>query len=305
MGSAVISLDAELAWGFHHHDELPETIIRRGRGRWRRLCRLLDRHGIPATWAITGHLMESSCQEPHRGHPAGERCCTESGEDLPAGSLWFGDGLVEEVADAEMDHEIASHGFTHVHFQHDAMDREFANRELAACAESAAARDFDVSSFVFPVNRVGYRDLLADHGFDCYRGTRPDDDGRIRRRAKKLASGLVGRPAPPVVTPRIDDHGLVDVPASLYLFGFQGPVRTAIDRAGTDPVVRQAVAGIDAAADSDGVFHMWLHPHDVRGPRDVARLDAILSHVAARRRSHGLRVETMGDVAERVRDGTV
>ncbi|WP_137286471.1 polysaccharide deacetylase family protein [Halorussus salinisoli] len=303
MGSAVISLDAELAWGFHHYPEPPNDVLRHARGVWGQLCRLFDEYEIPATWAITGHLMLDACRDPHRGHPAGERCCTTATDDLPAGKLWFGDGLVDTVASADVDHEIASHGFTHVHFEHESMDRGFAADELAACVEAADARGFDPSSFVFPVNRVEYRDLLADHGFDCYRGhpAGESDRGPIRRRATKLASGIVGRPAPPVVTPHVDEYGLVDVPASLYLFDFQGVARSILGRVTTDPVVRRAVAGIDAAARSEGVFHMWLHPHDVRGPRDVARLDSILSHVAARRRSHGLRVETMGDVADRVR----
>lgn len=302
MGSVVISLDAELAWGFHHYSEPPGEVIRYARGVWERLCRLFDEHGIPATWAVTGHLLLDECREPHRGHPAGERCCTTGTDDLPARQLWFGDGLVETVASADADHEIASHGFTHVHFEHERADREFAASELSEYVEAASARGFGPSSFVFPVNRVAYRDLLADHGFDCYRGTTAAADrSAVRRRLTKLASGLVGRPVPPVVTPRVDEYGLVDIPASLYLFDFQGTARSVLDRVATDPVVRRAIAGIDAAAQGEGVFHMWLHPHDVRGPRDVARLDSILSRVATRRRTHDLRVETMADVAERVR----
>jgi hypothetical protein len=66
-------------------------------------------------------------------------------------------------------------------------------------------------------------------------------------------------------------------------------------------VVRRAVAGIDAAAERDGVFHTWLHPNDVRGPCDVGQNRVQSGYVAARRQSHGLRVETMGEVADGVR----
>ncbi|WP_135823339.1 polysaccharide deacetylase family protein [Halorussus ruber] len=303
MGSVIVSLDAELAWGFHHYSEPPTRTLRHARGVWRRLCQVFDSYEIPATWAITGHLMLDACEEFHSGHPAGERCCEAATDDISAERLWFGNGLVDAVASADVDHEIASHGFTHVHFEHERADRAFVADELAAAVEAATARGFDQSSFVFPVNRVGYRDLLADHGFDCYRGVAPAraDRGPIRRRAAKLASGVVGRPVPPVVTPQVDEYGLVNVPASLYLFDFQGLARSILGRVTTDPVVRRAVAGIDAAARTEGVFHVWLHPHDVRGPRDFARLDAVLSHVATRRRSHGLRVETMADAADRVR----
>lgn len=302
MGSVVISLDAELAWGFHHLDDLPEARIRDGRRAWRRLLALFDEYDVPATWAVTGHLFRRECDERHRGHPADERLCAVDGETLPAEELWFGDGLVDAVASARVDHELAWHGHTHVHFNHEAMTREFARRELRGGVEAAADRGVDLDTAVFPVNEIAHRDLLVEQGFGAYRGGGPERRlGENRRRLRKLARGTTGRPAPPLVEPRVDEYGLVNVPASLYLYGLDGPVRSALAALGRDVVYQQAAGGVDRAATGDGVFHAWLHPHNVHRDADVAALRRLLERIERRRASDDLRVETMGAVAARTR----
>lgn len=300
MGSVVLSLDAEIGWGFHHTSR-PAGFFRNTRENWTYLRKLFDSYDVPATWATVGHLFLDSCEDRHRNHPAGERCCTESVGDLPAEEIWFAPDLIDEIAGAEADHEIAGHGFTHVHFEHEASSPEMAREEIERCAGAATDRGYDLSSFVFPVNVVAHRGMLADNGFDCYRGVNPIESESLPvRKGRKVASSIAGRPAPPIVEPAIDDHGLVDVPASLYLFNFEGAYRRLVSLTGEDPIVRQAKAGIDRVAGSDGVFHMWLHPHNLRLPAHYERLRTIVEYVD-RRRADGVRVETMGDVADRVR----
>ena len=204
---------------------------------------------------------------------------------------------------APQDHEIGCHGYTHVHFGHEAMHREFARGELAAAVEAADALGVDARSFVFPVNVVRYRDLLPEFGFECYRGGTPARTwlGRQTARLRKLGSATIGRPAPPVVEPRVDRYGLVNVPASLYLYAFRGPMRSAVSAVGHDPLVEHAKRGVELAATSEGVFHVWLHPHDIQSTAALAPLRELFRCVDRFRESHGLRVETMGDVADRIR----
>lgn len=304
-GTVVISVDAELGWGFHHLDAVPADRVRAGREAWHRLLGRFDERGLPATWAVVGHLLLESCPGGHRGHPAGPDCClVGGGPAAPPGSVWFGRDLVRAVRDADAGHELASHGFTHVHFRHEAMDRGFAERELRR--DRAAATDLGLppTSFVFPVNEVGHRDLLADHGFTAYRGPSPANaGGDLRRRGRKLLSAM-GRGSPPVVVPEIDEHGLVDVPASLYLFGFDGPARAVAERLREDPIVGAVRRGLDRLAREDGVFHLWLHPHDLAAPGADDRLEAVLDAVVRARDRDGVRVETMCEVAARVRETT-
>lgn len=293
MGAVVISLDAELGWGFHHREALPVERVRQGRTAWRRLCELFDRYELPATWAVVGHLLLEECNEDHETHPAGPRLCEGPRE------AWFADGLVDRVLGAEVDHEVGCHGFTHVHFQHESMTRSEAARELRRAREAVARLAGDPTSFVFPVNEVGHLDLLAEHGFDCYRGRQPTRPGPGR----KLADSVLGRGAPPLVEPAVDPRGLVNVPASQYLFGFEGVARSAVEPVFGDPVVGRARRGLDRLADGGNgdVLHLWLHPHNLTRERDFERMRAVLSYAAELRDRGEIHVETMRDVARRVR----
>ncbi len=302
MGSLVVSLDAELGWGFHHERPLPGERIRAGRAAWIELLDLFDEYAVPATWAVVGHLLLDDCDGGHAGHPAGPDPCTDGSGGVGRKAAWFDDGLVDRVLDAAVGHELASHGFTHVHFAHERMDRSMAETEVGAAAEAFADRGHAPRSFVFPVNEVGYRDVLADHGFACYRGATPARPGPLA----KVGNAFFGRHTPPIVTPSVDEYGMVNVPASLYLFGFEGALRRAVEFVRDDPVVSAVRRGLEALRGTDGVLHLWLHPHNVTGERDRRRVERVLEAIDDARRRTGVDVETMGDVARRVGgDGNV
>ncbi|WP_255149584.1 polysaccharide deacetylase family protein [Halorarius halobius] len=294
MGSVVISVDAELGWGFHDLAKPPERRVESGRPGWRALLDLFDEFDVPATWAYVGHLLLEDCDGQHGDYPSGW-FTRERGEWSDRPDLRFGRELVKAVRAADADHELGCHTFSHVEFG-DA-STELARAEVEASVALANAEDIDLASFVFPRNNVGHLDVLAEWGFTCYRGETPvaRTDSRLRR----LLQATVGDWTPPLVEPRLDSYGMVNVPASLYLFSFEGRARSLVEPVFGDPVVRQACRGIDAAADGDGVLHLWLHPNNLVDDRDRDRMRAILEHVERR----GVRVETMRGVAERVLDG--
>lgn len=301
MSSVVISLDAELGWGAHHITPLPSDRIRAARNAWFRLIELFDTYRVPATWAVVGHLFLDECQSEHAGHPAGPRCCQMPAGDLPAEDVWFGKELIGETLAADVDHEIAGHGFTHIHFQHEQMSRDRADTELRNTRDTATAYGVNLDSFVYPLNKVTHRDLLAKYGFDCYRGPNPVESSS---RPAKLSAALLGRGVPPIVQPEIGDYGLVNVPASLYLFGFEGKARSLVEPIRGDPIVTQVRRGLDALTRHDGVLHLWLHPYNVTDERDFERMRAVLAEIDRKRDDTDIRIETMGDVAARVRGTT-
>lgn len=302
MGSVVVSVDAELAWGFHDMEAPPADRIAAGRPGWLALLSLFERYRVPATWAVVGHLFLSDCDGTHPEHPAPIGWFEhERGSDRTPDERRFGRDLVSAIGSADVAHDVGAHTFSHVELGDPRTTRELARAEVAASLEVAHRDGLDPVSFVFPRNNVGHRDVLAAYGFRCYRGVRPDgDDGpRLFGPARKLAGATVGDPPSPV-TPSVDEYGLVNVPASLYLFGFEGLPRSIVEPVIGDPIVRQARRGIDAAARSEGVFHVWLHPNNLVDDRDVERVRSILAHVDRRRRETPLAVETMRDVADRV-----
>ncbi|WP_049899899.1 polysaccharide deacetylase family protein [Natrinema sp. J7-1] len=295
MGSVVISLDAELGWGFHDFTTPPADRVEAGRRGWSVMVDLLEEFDVPATWAIVGHLMLESCAGTHADHPAPDgwfECERNSWADRE--DLRFGPDLVADVLESDAGHEFPSHSFSHVLFGRAETDRELADAELERSRELAADWNQSIDSFVYPRNDVGHRDVLADHGVTAYRGRSPTRDG-----VRGVFDSTI-RDRSMLVEPTIDEYGLVNVPASMFLFGFEGPARTVAESIWADPMVALARRGIEEAARTDGLFHMWLHPNNLTHERDARRMRAILSSLARQRSATDLTVETMADVARRV-----
>ena len=303
MGTVTLSVDAELGWGWHDLECPPSERVEAGRTGWQRLLDLFDEYEVPATWAIVGHLFLDECDGRHDDHPLGNDWFRrETGAWRNRPDLRFGADLVRAVQSAGVDHDLGSHTFSHVPLWDSETSRETAREEIERSVGVAESCGLSLDSFVYPRNRVGHRDLLAECGFRAYRGQRPTtraDGGRLGR-ATKLVRGTVPGTHPPVVEPHVDEYGLVNVPASLYLFGFEGRARTVAEAVYADPILLKAKRGIDAVAASDGVFHMWLHPNNLVAERDLARVEAVLSLVAERRRAADINVATMAGVADAV-----
>jgi peptidoglycan/xylan/chitin deacetylase (PgdA/CDA1 family) len=291
-GSVVISIDAELGWGFHDLESPPRERIERSREGWLVLANLLDEYDVPATWAIVGHLLLEDCDGTHADHPAGEEWFAWDGAGRR--DLRFADGLVDRVVDSAVGHEIACHTFSHVLFGDSDTSREVAVAELEHSRTAFADAGLEFTSFVFPRNQVGHRDVLAEYGVEAYRGGRAPDESTLRT----AAESLLGTYDPHLPEPTVDEYGLVYVPPSQYLFGFEGIYHEIAEATVGDPVVAQARLGIDAAAESGGLYHMWLHPNNLVSPRQRRRIERILRYLDANR--HRVRVETMADVASRV-----
>lgn len=306
MGSVVISVDAELAWGVHDRYPLSPSETRRvaaGRPGWDRLVDLFDEFAIPATWAVVGHLLAEDADALQAGHPLSERWFDTYRREVDEHPEWWhATDLVEAVVAASAGHELASHSFSHVVFA--GATRETAEAECRLARTVGDGFGLELTSFVFPRNAVAHREALASAGFDCYRGVRPRRLPAVPglRGTAMLAGALTGAVAPPVVRPRLDEHGLVELPASMALGGFRGPPWSILEATGAAPAGRLAELGIDRASERDGVFHLWLHPNDLTDERYVRRVRSVLSSLADRRDDGDVRVETMAGVARRVRE---
>ncbi|WP_312912556.1 polysaccharide deacetylase family protein [Natronosalvus caseinilyticus] len=297
MGSVVVSVDAELGWGFLDLHPPPADRIERCRRGWHALREAFEAYDVPATWAVVGHLMLEDCDGRHVDHPAPagwfERERTDW-KDRP--DLRFGPDLVRSVLESPVDHEFASHSFSHVLFGAPSTDRELARAEFERALDLADEWGLECSSFVYPRNNVGHRAALAEAGFTAYRGRTSTPEGF----RAVLETGLGGRSV--LVEPTVDEHGLVNVPASLFCFGFESVARTVAESVWTDPMVVTARRAIDqaVAADDDRLCHLWLHPNNLTTDRDDERMRAILAYIDQQRRETDLTVETMDEVAARV-----
>ncbi len=264
------------------------------------MLELLDEFDVPATWAVVGHLMLEDCDADHAEYPAPDGWFDRERTDwADRKDLRFGRDLVRDILESDVAHEFASHSFSHVLFGRPETDRELAIAELERSRELAAEWDRSIDSFIYPRNSIGHRDVLAEYGITAYRGSSPTRDG-----VRGVFDSTI-RDRSMLVTPTVDEYGLVDVPASMFLFGFEGPARTVAESIWEDPMVVLARRGIDEAARTDGLFHMWLHPNNLTHQRDDRRMRAILSHLERKRSETDLTVETMTEIAGRVTEPTM
>lgn len=267
---------------------------------------------VPATWCIVGHLFLERCQ-PENGvaHPeivrprypwrSADWFDHDRGGDERSQPLHCAASLVRRIRECPVAQEIGSHSFSHVIFGEPGCSKATAESEVAACRRAAEAWGLSLRSFVFPRNSVGHLDVLRAAGFTCFRGPEPGWQGARdaapgpwRRLARLL--DVLRASEPPAVTPRLTGEGLVDVPGSMIYFPSHGVRRfVPIERR-----VTRARKGLDAAARTRRVFHLWFHPTNLAERTDdmLAGLRAILEHAARLRAEGRLDYLAMGGIAD-------
>lgn len=290
MGTVVISLDAELAWGYHQYSPPSRngiSSVRSSRDGWFLLADLFDEHSIPATWAVVGGILEETPD-------------VRNYRLSPDPAKWQDRALLERITGPDVDHEIGFHSYTHLDFRSDETAPEQVDRELRRCRELADSVGLESRTFVYPSNGIAHRDRLADHGFICYRGRHQARAGPMMRRLRKLSQLASGRPQPLIVTPTVDEWGLVNIPPSLHLYGFEGPVGRLLTSVRSNPVVALVKRGLEHAIARDGIFHIWFHPNDLRTSAQIDRLEAVVEYIADQRDRGRIETKTMGQIASEV-----
>jgi peptidoglycan/xylan/chitin deacetylase (PgdA/CDA1 family) len=298
-GTFLLTFDVELLWGVFFDAGWRRRALERWgpvREVFAEILAILDRHEVPATFAVTGHLFLESCERSpdgrahpemprpkHRGVP-GDWYAFDPGTDAATDPLWYGPDLVRAIREAGVDHEIGCHGFSHAFLDG---GRELARAEIAAAA--AAARDAGVEprSFVYPQNRVAFTDELTPAGFTCYREHVP-----VASRKLSFLLRAMGE-TPRTGRPRLV-NGAVQVPGGIPMIPALG-VRRVLSMKSR---LREVSAGLEAAAVSGEVFHLWTHPHNFVEGRDtmLEYLDRAMDRVARARAAGEVEVMTMAEV---------
>ena len=282
----ILSVDFELLWGYvlHPKDRAVSLLLRdetKGRSSALALLKILDRHGLPATWATVGSLF----LDPDHTHP-GLPDAAHAGLLGPADRrLFHAPDVIEKIRRSPTGHEIAYHSFSHVRFSE--CTPEIARRELGEGVRVAAERGLSLRSFVFPENKLGHTALLKQAGFLIYRGRNLGGRGVEQGLGARVKGLVTRRITAPAVAPIWRD-GLWEVPGSMRFGDYLRPFT----------VVSRAARGLRAAIRHNMIFHPWLHPQDLLlDPGLASKLDTFLARVAEKRKRGVLEVMTMGELA--------
>lgn len=268
MKYVLFSMDCELAWGFADLSPPVERVDKMDtdsssvRDAYRTLIELFDDHSFPATWAFVGHLFCDSCRQD--SHPTNDlTTAADPHTSRSADPLYYGPDLIDTVLQADVDHDIGGHSFTHPEFTQ--IDEATARAELETMIEVAGNRGIDISSFVFPRNSVAHTDLLDELGISVYRTGTVGSNYVLREGIKPFLTRDQQFWSIPPVTPERTADGLLRVEASRLLhevrWCYLHPWR-----------LKRTLQSMDEGE----IAHFAFHPHDLLG---YYRLDWVLDNV--------------------------
>ena len=304
----IVSLDCEGKWGMadhlqpYHHELLTDEAIAAA---YQQLVAILGRYEIPATFAfVMAFVLTAEERRRFRDELLDEKAdawLRPYRDAAASGDLagWHQPAALEIVRAAGM-HEIACHSFCHRPLGDDSISAEGAERELGSALAAARLKRLDLETFVFPRNQVGHLDALRSHGFIGYRQRLQRPSGPLGR-ALSLAEELNVWAAPQRAAAAVD--GLVPIPSGRFLnwrFGLRAKVPP-------QATVARWRHQLRSAAQTGGVVHLWLHPHNlITGPGTAALLEQVLAEAAAMRDRGEIRVLTQRDYCrEQLANGNI
>jgi len=288
-GRFILSFDCEGKWGVADHltpgHDAQLSGARLGEA-YRRIAELLAQLQVPATFAFTELLLlepDALAALPGAEIAALLPYTKAAFAEIAAGRT-DGWSLPEAAALVAGEHEIATHGVTHVPWGE--IDAEQARFELSL-TERPAGR-----TFIFPRNQVAHVDVLAAHGFSGYR-LGPPRRSRALSLLQEVNLGAKAEPVPPAAVPQA-------IPAGYFINWRAGPRRLvppAITR-------RRARRILEDAARTGGVAHFWTHPENIASaPDTLVNLRAIVEEAARLRAEGRIEIQTQKDFVDALAGG--
>lgn len=307
-GIFIVSIDVELAWGFNlepllndHTAKYLLKLISKSRASIKSLIELLEKHEIPATWGIVGHLLLDQCNKingvPHSDMPRPnigidiDWYALDPCTHVSADPLWYAPDIVNEVLSSSVNHELASHSFSHVDFSGCSRD--------VALVEVQKSKDlmenlFNITpkSFIFPKTLVGHLDVLNENGFITFRGPKPTPrskfgaDSNISKLTELLKMKIV---YPTLVGEPKLEKGLWNIPGSLL---FQRSRWIS-----AKDLLKTSIVNVKKAVQSKALFHIILHDYSLTTLDIQKALSKLLATVETLRNKGDIRVMTMKELA--------
>lgn len=312
-GKITISLELELGWGMHDLED-PNKFEALSDGRvaetetLHRLLDVCDELGLPITFDAVGHLLLDSCTGAHDG-PYPEGWFDEDpGGDVDSNPLFFAPDLVEAISDADVEHEICTHTFSHILC--DETPPTLLDHELDRCAQ--VHQDAGLSpfkSFVPPRHHTPDRDVLRRHGIETVRvATNEPATGAVSAWAQRARSfsRILGRKHP--VRQLHESAGVTETYTSVepsltapFLPTGQAPPHPAFRpfplHYRKQIQTRYLNTALEDAIRSESHAHLWSHLFNMANEPQWSVIHPFLRRVAAERDRGRISVERMCDLS--------
>lgn len=307
VGRTTLSVEVELGWGYHDlgrtdpfsEDRITETE------RLEALLAVCDRLEIPFTFDVVGALLLDSwpatLDSPHED--GWFDAIPKTGVDRDP--LYYAPDMVRAIADAEVDHEICTHTFSHALF--DRISPETASWELRQARRVHEEFGLEApTSLVPPRHYRPPRDVLVEESIETVRipGYLPESTN-VQKFDRLLLS-----PQPPT-PPRLVD-GVVETYCTSYtsLTAASLPAGQLSVHPAFRPIPKSLCRhlheryldrAVERAVEADSDTHLWCHLYDMAPDDQFDPIVAFLESLAERRNSGEVEVVTMAELDDAVR----
>jgi peptidoglycan/xylan/chitin deacetylase (PgdA/CDA1 family) len=321
-GALVVSLDFELHWGVRDRvslDRHERARLLSARCAVQEILSAFQEFSIHATWASVGFLFARSRAElegftplykPVYRDPRLDPYREKIGRDESEDPFHFAPSLIAQIQ-AQPGQEIATHSFSHYYCMEPGQgEREFKS-DLDSAVAIAAHSGYSIGSYVFPRNQVhpSYLKLLAGRGISSYRETQASESNASAsfrtqqqplKRLRRLCDAYFDLEGCQTIRWPLGTD-LISVGSSRYLRP-HNKVLSSLE----DLQYRRIRNGMNSAAETGELFHLWWHPEDFAQYRshNLRFLRKVLSCYEQCRRRHGMLSLSMNEVAQLARPGS-
>lgn len=268
-----LTVDFELAWSrARRGDEClsqEESLKRSRRARevFPALIFLSEKYNIPITFAVVGHVALGSCA----GHrlPPPFRPCWIRGDwygidphtDTRTHPDYYGADLIAKIKNSRINHEIASHSFSHVDLADSETTPEVAKFEIEESYSLLKRIEPDLTTYIFAKNRPAFLGLIKNIGFTICR------DGNTHPIRKNTA-------------------GLIEFPLGLWL---------SPKAHGPKDLVRLLVIAVQRRR----LINFWFHLYEFASADELLRyLEPVFSRIANLQNAGTIKALTMRDIVK-------
>lgn len=284
MGHFIISFDCEGKWGkadsitnYHRQLFTNKNLLKI----YLKIIELLNKYEIPATFAFVGaftlsidqyHAIRDQFRAPTVN---GVPWLSYFNQDIDQNN--FDGWLAPEcfhLVQQQGDHEIASHGFTHVPLDENTISEEDFLYEMYLIREFFDHKNKSNMTLVYPKNQVGFRQYLSQSGFIGYRDNQDTHlqpqygiFRRILRDGNLTENDKI----------HIDTTLPVAIPSGYFLTWRRG-LYALIPKLITEMKWKMMIKEI---INSEKVLHLWTHPHNfLTGVGMLSMLESILKEIS-------------------------
>lgn len=283
MGKLIISYDCEGVWGMlDHMNDLDQSVFNKNTliQIYQELLKIHEEYQLNATFAFVGAFIMSSDEfASHVSEHPNAKQAIEWLESIISKENKFKEedlfipDLIKLIKNSNLDHEIASHGFSHVIMDNN-IDQSSIKFEIEGISKTAQKHEIDIETIIFPRNIVNYNFLMRANFIKAFRDA-PYNPFKIK--FFKRAYSLIKEFSPITKSQQLNTvHKKIVIPGDFFI-NWRSGARKLIPISLTVSRFRRA---IKHAIKNDGIVHIWLHPHNLAtGDNQFILLKKLLDEV--------------------------